>query len=420
VYHAVVTAPVQQPAFRIRDLGMSVYLPTFLFAVGQGAVIPFTPLFAKELGASVALASLIVALRGFGMMIFDIPAGILVGTIGERYSMVVGTALLGIVAIGAALTRSPLVFAGLMVLMGFSWAIWQLARLTYVTEQAPPEIRGRALSLIGGTNRVGNAVGPLLGGFIGAQFGLSSSFYLQAGLAAVASAMMFMLIKGGDDRLETAGHGAVHERFIAIVAENRRVFATAGFATICLSVLRASRQTIIPLWGDHIGLSATAVGGVFSASNTMDMLLFYPTGTVMDRWGRKWVGIPCLIIIAIGLVLIPGATTAPLFIAVAMLTGFGNGMGAGIVMTLGADFSPARNRAEFLGVWRLLSDMGQLGGPLMLSGITAIATLGAASVSTGVVGFVGAAVLWLLVPEPLPKRRKPGLEVPEPTPTAGH
>ena len=33
----------------------------------------------------------------------------------------------------------------------------------------------------------------------------------------------------------------------------------------------------------------------------MDMALFYPTGSVMDHWGRKWVGIPCLLIVALGL-----------------------------------------------------------------------------------------------------------------------
>ena len=398
--------PPAPAPFRIRDLGLSVYLPTFLFAVGQGAVIPFTPLLAKELGASVALASLIVALRGFGMVVFDIPAGILVGAVGERYAMVIGTVVLVVVAVGSALTTSPIVFAALMFTMGFSWAIWQLARLSYVSEQAPPEMRGRALSLVGGVNRVGNAVGPLLGGVLGVQFGLASSFYLQAGLAIAASALMFALIRGGTDHAEAAGHGSVLERFTEIITENRRVFATAGFATVCLSVLRASRQTIIPLWGDHIGLSATAVGGVFSASNTMDMLLFYPTGSVMDRMGRKWVAIPCLTTIAVGLILIPFATTTWLFIAVAMITGFGNGMGAGIVMTLGADFSPSRNRAEFLGVWRLISDLGQLGGPLMLSAITAWATLGAASVATGGVGLIGALVMWLLVPETLPKRPK--------------
>jgi MFS family permease len=411
-----VALPASEPPFRLRSLGLSVYLPTFLFAVGQGAVIPFTPLVATDIGASVALASLIVALRGLGMMLFDIPAGILVGSVGERYAMVIGTAMLAVVAVGAGTTQSPALFAALMVLMGFAWSIWQLARLSYVSERAPADQRGRALSLVGGTNRIGNAIGPLLGGLIGASFGLGSAFFLQAGLAVAASVLMFLLIKGEEDRGEAGREGSVHERFVGILADHRRVFATAGVATICLSVLRSSRQTIIPLWGEHIGLSPAAVGGVYSASNTMDMLLFYPTGTVMDRRGRKWVAIPCLVTIAAGLILIPLATGTAVFVAVAMLTGFGNGMGAGIVMTLGADFSPVHRRSEFLGVWRLLSDVGQLGGPLLLSAVTSLATLGLASVTTGCIGLIGAAVMWRLVPETL---RRPAVVSGDAAPAPG-
>jgi hypothetical protein len=50
-------------------------LASFLFAVGRGAVIPVIALLALDLGAGPALAGLIVALRGLGTMVFDIPAG---------------------------------------------------------------------------------------------------------------------------------------------------------------------------------------------------------------------------------------------------------------------------------------------------------------------------------------------------------
>ena len=39
------------PPFKISSLVFSVYLPSFIFAIGQGAVLPIVPLFAKELGA---------------------------------------------------------------------------------------------------------------------------------------------------------------------------------------------------------------------------------------------------------------------------------------------------------------------------------------------------------------------------------
>ncbi|MGD9796786.1 MAG: MFS transporter, partial [Acidimicrobiia bacterium] len=68
----------------LRSLGPGVYLPSFIFAVGQGAVIPIVALVAKDLGASVAVAGLVVAGRGLGTLAFDLPAGWLVSRYGER------------------------------------------------------------------------------------------------------------------------------------------------------------------------------------------------------------------------------------------------------------------------------------------------------------------------------------------------
>lgn len=93
------------PPFRLSSLGLSVYLPTFLFAVGQGAIIPIIPQFATNVGATIALAALVVGLRGIGTMVFDVPSGILIGQFGERTAMLVGTALLVVVALGASPRR---------------------------------------------------------------------------------------------------------------------------------------------------------------------------------------------------------------------------------------------------------------------------------------------------------------------------
>ena len=59
--------------------------------------------------------------------------------------------------------------------------------------------------------------------------------------------------------------------------------------------------------------------------------------------------------------------------------GLGNGISAGIVMTLGADASPSKARAQFLAGWRLCSDLGNAAGPLLISAISAVATLAVAA-----------------------------------------
>jgi hypothetical protein len=59
----------------------------------------------------------------------------------------------------------------------------------------------------------------------------------------------------------------------------------------------------------------------------------------------------------------------------------------------------------FLGVWRVLSDIGTAGGPLAVAGATAAITLGGAAVFVGAVGLLAAAYVVRFVPETGVRRR---------------
>ena len=97
--------------------------------------------------------------------------------------------------------------------------------------------------------------------------------------------------------------------------------------------------------------------------------------------------------IGLGFLLLP-LTSGPLSVGlVAALLGLANGISAGIVMTLGADASPDDARAQFLGGWRLCADTGNAAGPLVVSAVSAVAPLAAASVTMGVLTWTG--VAWL-------------------------
>jgi MFS family permease len=393
-------APREQQTFKLSSLTLSVYLPTLLFSIGEGAVLPIIPLFARGRGASVAAAALVVAMRGLGTMLFDLPSGVVVSRFGDKGAMVAGTALVAVVAIGASLSRSIVVLAALILVMGGGWAFWQVARLAYVSEVTPLGQRGRALSLLGGVSRAGTFVGPILGGFLGKYYGLESAFYAQAAMGVAASALMFNVVRNTPGSEQPRGRGAAGH-LLATVAEHRRIFLSAGLAVVALQMVRQCRDVFLPLWGDSIGLNVAQIGLVYGASSFIDAGMFYPVGHVMDRWGRKWAGVPSLLTLSLGLLILPVTTELYGFTLVAMLTGIGNGLGPGIVMTLGADFSPEGRRGEFLGVWRFISDVGSAGGPLAVSFIVGVASLALAAMVTAAFGFTGAAVMWLRVPETL-------------------
>jgi len=390
----------EQQTFKLSSLTLSVYLPTLLFSIGEGAVLPIIPLFARGRGASVAAAALVVAMRGLGTMLFDLPSGVVVSRFGDKGAMVAGTALVAVVAIGASLSRSIVVLAALILVMGGGWAFWQVARLAYVSEVTPLGQRGRALSLLGGVSRAGTFVGPILGGFLGKHYGLESAFYVQAAMGVAASALMFNVVRKTSGSEEPRGRGA-GGHLVGTVVEHRRIFLSAGLAVVALQMVRQCRDVFLPLWGDSIGLDVAQIGLVYGASSFIDAGMFYPVGHVMDRWGRKWAGVPSLLTLSLGLLILPVTTGLYGFTLVAMLMGVGNGLGPGIVMTLGADFAPEGRRGEFLGVWRFISDVGSAGGPLVVSFIVGVASLALAAMVTAAFGFTGAAVMWLRVPETL-------------------
>ena len=109
-----------------------------------------------------------------------------------------------------------------------------------------------------------------------------------------------------------------------------------------------------------------------------------------------------MLIMGTALTLLPLTSESVGLLLVALLIGFGNGIGSGIVMTLGADVSPSPGRPQFLGIWRLLTDLGNMGGPALLALVTALASLSAGIWAAATLGFLGAGVLWSFIPRGSP------------------
>ena len=184
----------------------------------------------------------------------------------------------------------------------------------------------------------------------------------------------------------------------AIVADHRRVFLTLGLGVVLVSAVRASRQAVIPLWADHLMLAPAVASLIYGISGGIEMLLFYPAGRVMDIKGRRWVAVPSMAIIGVALLAMPFTAGFASLLIAATAIGFGNGIGSGLIMTLGADFAPRHGRAYFLAVWRFLSDLGGSCGPALLSALVATASLAGGIAVTGVLALTAAALLGAWIP----------------------
>lgn len=385
--------------FRLRSLAVNVYLPTLCFAFGEGLVLPVLPLFARELGASLAMVGLVVTLRGIGALTADLPAGVLVSRFGGRTAMLVSAAWAAAAALLVAFAQSDDQLAALLFVAGIGWSMWLVSRLAYVSDNVPSEYRGRALALVGGVHRAGVFAGPVAGGLIADAFGLRAAFLAQAVAAALAGAAVLAYREPAAPPVRQ--RGPAHARIVATLQRHRRDFLTAGFVAVSLVVVREARQLLVPLWGDHVGLGVAEIGFVMGVGSALDMTLFLPVGFVMDRWGRKWTIVPSLLLLGLGSVLLTLTSNFPTLLAVGLLFGLGNGLGSGAVMTLGSDLAPRANSGEFLGVWRFVSDLGRVAGPTFVGGVAQTGSLAAASLVAGFVAWLGAAVMLLFVAETL-------------------
>jgi hypothetical protein len=95
---------------------------------------------------------------------------------------------------------------------------------------------------------------------------------------------------------------------------------------------------------------------------------------------------------------LPLAHGAVMLTVLAMLMSVGNGIGSGIMMTLGADVAPADGRLPFLSVWRVMSDVGNAAGPVVVSVVATLSSLAAGIVTIGALGPLASAGLTWWVP----------------------
>ena len=179
-------------------------------------------------------------------------------------------------------------------------------------------------------------------------------------------------------------------------------------------LIGTGRNSIIPLYAaDVVGLDLEAIGWIVTLSAAIDLAMFYPAGVIMDRYGRKYASVPSFLLQGIGMALVPLSSTFGGLLMATLVIGFGNGIGSGTLLTLGSDLAPKDSMGEFLGVWRLIGDVGQTGAPLAVGGVADLVGLAMSTLVMAGVGLAAAAVLGLLVPETL---QRPVTIVAKPSP----
>ena len=124
---------------------------------------------------------------------------------------------------------------------------------------------------------------------------IRAPFYVQAVIAVLTGLfVLYAMIRSGGDTVDPQGHRNVFTSIGSTMVAHRHDFMTAGLVAVILQFIRAAREFLIPVWGDEMGLQTDQIGYVASVSYAVDSTMFPIVGWTMDRFGRKYVGVPAL------------------------------------------------------------------------------------------------------------------------------
>jgi MFS family permease len=346
----------------------------------------------------VPTAALIMALIGIGSLLNNIPASLITVRWGERWA-IVGAGIWSAIGMALCVLTSHLgLFAAGCLMVGMSQAVYNLARQSYMSEAVPMVYRARALSTLGGVMRIGMFIGPFLGAAAVHAFGLWAAFGVGIAGVLAAAALGARMPDLELPPLPPGQKPPAAPTVASILRDHYRLFLTLGVGVLLVSAVRSARQVVIPLWADHLLLGPAVASLIYGLAGGIDMLVFYPAGKLMDLKGRRWVAVPSMLIMGAALLLMPFTTGFNTLLLAALAVGFGNGIGSGLIMTLGADHAPRHGRAHFLGVWRLMSDIGGSCGPALLSFLAGSLSLAAGIAAIGGLAFLGAGALAHWIP----------------------
>ncbi len=379
--------------------------------LGFGSIVPILPLYAESFGVSKTAIGLTIAIYGLARFLMNVPTGYVADRHGRRVALAIGGAITVVGNLVCAVAGSYWLFLSGRFIAGAGAAMVITGTQIIVADISKPANRGRLMSIYMGTFMFAVGFGPLPGGLLGQHISLSAPFWVYCFLGAIVGVLAWTKMP------ETRGwraDGTVEAMAprLPFGKQLRLLTAQLGFSLIaivsfCTFFARTGGLfNLIPTLADNkIGLSAGQIGIGLAMISLMGLLLAYPSGVMVDRYGRKWVIVLSTVISGFSLIAFAQAPNFLWFIIACAMWATSSGIAAAAPSAYAADMAPAGMNAPAMSMYRMLADFGYVAGPLIL-GTTAdfFATETALYATAALVIAAGAAFAWLA---PESYRREP-------------
>ena len=356
--------------------------------LGFGSIVPVIALYARSFGVLQSAIGVAIGVYGLARFLVAVPAGQLADGLGRRNVLALGGL---ITAAGNLLCAVAPDFATFVVgrfIAGAGAAFVVNTGQIVLADITTPAERGRVMAIYQGAFLFAVSVGPLPGGLLAERFGLPAPFVAYAVAGTIAAVLAFFSIpetrglRGAAD--PGSGAAAALPPFITQV---RLLTGQTGFVLVCLtSFMGAVARTgglfnVIPILAhDRLALSADRIGFGLAVASIVGLALAYPSGMMVDRYGRKTVIVPATVMSGVSLTIFLFAPTYAWFLAGCVAWSVAAGVGGAAPASYAADVAPPGMNAAAMSTYRMLSDVGYFLGPVALGLATdlvgADATLG--------------------------------------------
>lgn len=353
------------PAIRVAVFG------TFVIMLGWGILAPILPLYARSFGVDYGAVGILIAAFGLTRLLFDLFAGPLVDSFGERAIVTGGAVVVGVSSALAAVAPTFPLLVAFRAAGGAGSAVFFVAINAYLLRESPKELMGRVMALFYGAFNLGVILGQPVGGMLAHFIGLASPLWAYA-ITCFATAAVYLRALP-----RRAGRGTPESplRTVRALRWNRQ-FITVLVSTYAYAwMIAAVWSTLLPLFAtERVGLTEFGVGAALALAAAAEFAVLFHAGAITDRLGRKAILMPAFVVLAITIALLGVWASVATLLILLVLLGLGSGYAGVPPAVMLADVVPPEHRAGAVGVSRFAIDLGFVTGPIV-AGVAA-STLG--------------------------------------------
>ena len=338
---------------------VTLYIVAFVGFAGFSFLFPVIPLYAAELGATVAEVGLIVATISYVTAFLLIPFGILSDKFGRQNLLVGGLAIFTVAPLLYPLASNPEQLILVRAVHGLAAAAFLPAAIALVVDLTPEINRGEAIGWYTASLQLGLMAGPITGGFLASYFGFDAAFYGCSAVSLVG--LVVVLCRLGalaqrptavPDRASSSWGWLGHPLVIAVLLAP--MFVAVGSGTIA---------SYIPLYGTRFGITEAAAGSIITAVYASSALLRAPAGRLSDRVDKRLLLLGGLAVSAVAVSLFSFFRGLMQFIIIGVVFGVGMGIAMPAGLAMAADFSPAEGRGLSMAIPTCFFQVGLAAGP---------------------------------------------------------